>query len=159
MGHRVGRCSTGALLGLAIILFASACSKPVHATAKEADVKAEILVQAQIAAPFSAKVEGPWGAVISKITVAPGASTGGWHLHDGPVITAVTKGTATLYDGDDPTCTPHLLSAGQALAEPARHIHILRNETRVPLQLYVTFILPGGSKPGTLVPPPGNCAF
>ena len=160
VGHGMGRRCTGAVLGLAITLVAAGgCSKRVHATAKDAAVKADILVQAQLAAPFSEKTEGPSDALMAKITVAPGASTGGWHMHDGPVITAVAKGTATLYDSDDPTCTPHVMTAGQAQVEPARHIHIVRNESKGPLELYVTFLLPRGSKPGTLVLPPGNCAF
>jgi hypothetical protein len=38
-------------------------------------------------------------------TVLPGGNSG-WHTHAGPSIVAVKSGTATVYDGDDPSCTP-----------------------------------------------------
>jgi len=39
--------------------------------------------------------------------VEPGG-TSGWHTHPGPRVVVVKSGTATLYDGDDPTCTPQM---------------------------------------------------
>ncbi len=41
----------------------------------------------------------------------PGGTTG-WHTHPGPSLIIVTAGTITAYDGDDPTCTPHVYSQG-----------------------------------------------
>ena len=38
-------------------------------------------------------------------------STTGWHSHPGPVFITVTQGTLTYYERDDPTCTPHVVSA------------------------------------------------
>ena len=35
----------------------------------------------------------------------------GWHTHPGPSLVIVTQGTVTAYEGDDPTCTPHVYSA------------------------------------------------
>ena len=37
-------------------------------------------------------------------TVQPGGQSG-WHYHPGPSLITVVQGTATFYDGDDPTCT------------------------------------------------------
>ena len=44
-------------------------------------------------------------------TVIPGG-TFGWHSHAGPSLVIVVSGTATEYEGNDPTCTPHLHPAG-----------------------------------------------
>ena len=40
----------------------------------------------------------------------PGGSTG-WHTHPGPSLIIVTKGVLTEYEGDDPTCAPHVYDA------------------------------------------------
>jgi len=42
-------------------------------------------------------------------TVVPGGQSG-WHYHPGPSLITVVQGTATFYDGDDPTCTPRVYS-------------------------------------------------
>src|SRR5215212_7302158 len=39
------------------------------------------------------------------------AGSSGWHTHPGPSLITVTAGTVTVYDGDDPSCTPHVYSA------------------------------------------------
>jgi hypothetical protein len=44
------------------------------------------------------------------------ASTG-WHHHPGPVFISVTQGTLTFYEVDDPSCTPHVYSAGQGFVD------------------------------------------
>ena len=48
----------------------------------------------------------------------PGGTTG-WHTHPGPSIIMVTAGQLTAYDGDDPTCTPHVFSLGASFIDPA----------------------------------------
>ena len=44
-------------------------------------------------------------------TWQPGGNTG-WHTHPGPSFVIVTQGSVTVYDGDDPACTPHVYTAG-----------------------------------------------
>src|SRR5215470_16831587 len=46
----------------------------------------------------------------------PLASTG-WHKHPGPVYITVTSGQLTFYEGDDPTCSPHVYSKGQGFVD------------------------------------------
>src|SRR5260370_27834175 len=41
------------------------------------------------------------------VTFQPGGFSG-WHTHPGPVFFTVHTGTLTVYEGDDPTCTPHV---------------------------------------------------
>ena len=36
-----------------------------------------------------------------------------------------------LYDGDDPTCTPHHVSAGEIFTEEPDHVHSVRKERMV----------------------------
>ncbi len=43
----------------------------------------------------------------------------GWHTHPGPSLVIVTQGTVTEYDGDDPTCAPHVYSANGTNASSA----------------------------------------
>ena len=58
----------------------------------------------------------------------PGGTTG-WHTHPGPSIIMVTAGQLTAYDGDDPTCTPHVFSVGASFIDPGEgHTHVIRNE-------------------------------
>lgn len=76
------------------------------------------------------KTKGPSDLYIQKNTWAPGG-TSGWHTHPGPSLVTVTGGTVTVYEGDDPSCTPHVYSAGMTFVDPvqAGHAHLVRNET------------------------------
>jgi len=66
--------------------------------------------------------------------IAPGGNTG-WHSHPGPSLVTVKAGTITQYEGDDPSCTPEVFTAGQSFVDPGGdHVHILRNEGTVPAE-------------------------
>jgi hypothetical protein len=98
-----------------------------------------------------------------EFTVQPGGH-GGWHTHPGPAVFTVSLGTLTMYDGDDPSCTPHAFPAGTGSieADTAAHSHILRNETDSEARTIVTFLVPAGTGLGGLrtdLPAPGNCPF
>src|SRR5687768_6195285 len=92
-------------------------------------------------------------------TVQPGGHSG-WHTHPGPAIFTVSLGTLTMYDGDDPSCTPQLFPAGTGSieAETSAHMHILRNETSSVAQTVVTFLVPVGAPIRTDLSDPGNCS-
>ena len=62
------------------------------------------------------RTEGLSDVHVTTNVVLPGG-TSGWHTHPGPSIVVVKSGTATLYDGDDPTCTPHVVEAGGAFVD------------------------------------------
>ena len=95
------------------------------------------------------------------VTFQPGGFSG-WHTHPGPVIFTVRTGTLTVYEGGDPTCTPHVFTAGTGTVEAAtsNHIHMVRNETSSVAEALVTYMVPVGANPlRTDLPNPGNCPF
>ncbi len=93
-------------------------------------------------------------------TMAPGGTIG-WHSHPDVVFVTVTEGEMTLYDADDPTCTPYLVHAGEAFVEPAGLVHIARNESTTDrVSWYATHIgVPTGAATSIDQPDPGNCPF
>jgi hypothetical protein len=90
----------------------------------------------------------------------PVASTG-WHSHPGHSLIIVTAGTLTAYEGDDPTCTPHVYTVGMAFVDPGGgHVHIIRNEGSVVAQNIAVQLIPAGQPRRIDVSPaPGNCPF
>ena len=93
-------------------------------------------------------------------TVQPGGHSG-WHTHPGPAFFTVRTGTLTMYEGDDPSCSPQLFPAGTGSieAETSGHIHLLRNETTSVAETIVTFLVPVGAPIRTDLPDPGTCPF
>ena len=64
---------------------------------------------------------------VNRLTFQPGEYTG-WHMHPGPALVMVMSGTVTEYDGDDPSCTPHVYPAGTTFVEPGNNVHLVKNE-------------------------------
>jgi quercetin dioxygenase-like cupin family protein len=102
----------------------------------------------------------PTDTVVLTTTIGPGGSTG-WHSHPGPAFIVVTQGTLTLYDGNDPACTPHVYGPGTGFLDPGLgHVHIARNEGTTPVTVVQTYLnVPPGSSPRIDAPAPGNCPF
>jgi quercetin dioxygenase-like cupin family protein len=90
--------------------------------------------------------------------VNPGGYSG-WHSHPGPTLVSVKSGTATVYHGDDPDCTPHVIPAQRGFVEPAGLVHIVRNEGAVDLELHAFQVIPQGAARRIDQPDPGNCSF
>lgn len=104
------------------------------------------------------KVTGFSDIAVNSNTAAPGA-TSGWHSHPGLSIVSVTQGALWVYDAEDPTCTPTIVTAGNGFVEPGDHVHIARNEGTVEARWVTTAIRPAGV-PGRIdQPAPGNCPF
>ena len=89
----------------------------------------------------------------------PGGTTG-WHTHLSHTLIIVTAGAVTQYQGDDPTCTPTVYTAGMSFVdEGGVHVHIVRNEGNVDAQVIAVRLIPAG-QPGRIdAPDPGNCHF
>lgn len=89
----------------------------------------------------------------------PGGSTG-WHTHPSHTLVFVTAGAVTHYDADDPSCTPHVYTAGMTFVDRGgRHVHIVRNEGAVVAQVIAVRLIPAG-QPGRIdAADPGNCHF
>jgi hypothetical protein len=89
----------------------------------------------------------------------PGGSTG-WHTHLSHTLIIVTAGAVTQYEGDDPSCTPHVYTAGMTFVDRGgSHVHIVRNEGTVEAQVIAVRLIPAG-QPGRIdASAPGNCPF
>jgi quercetin dioxygenase-like cupin family protein len=94
--------------------------------------------------------------VVQDVALAPGGYSG-WHTHPGPALVTIKRGTATLYQADDPECTPQVFSAGDAFTESMGHVHAVRNEGTEDLELLVTYITPVGAAQRIDAPHPDNC--
>src|SRR5262245_21106797 len=96
--------------------------------------------------------------VVSNVIV-PGGHTG-WHTHPGPSLITVKSGTITAYEGDDPTCTPHVYTAGQGFVDPGGgNVHMLRNEGTIDAETVAFQVLPAGAERRADAPSPGTCPF
>src|SRR5215468_8845566 len=114
----------------------------------------------ETSAGFKLFSKHPTDTVVTTTTIAPGGSTG-WHSHPGPAFIVVTQGTLTVYDGNDPACTPHQYGQGSGFVDPGfGHVHIARNEGAVPVTVVQTYLdVPPGGSPRIDAPAPGNCPF
>jgi hypothetical protein len=107
---------------------------------------------------FEAKAKSPIDVVVRRHDYTVGSSTG-WHTHPGPVFITVTQGQLTYYEYDDPTCTPHTVTAGHGFVDSGKG-HIVRNESGAPAQDVSVIIAPvGGAFRGELPAPNPNCGF
>jgi len=116
-------------------------------------------------------VPGDWHAMIQTKGLSdlyvqsnvftPGGSSG-WHTHPGPSLITVTTGTVTVYDGDDPSCTPHIYSASGTngfVDVGGGAVHMIRNEGNEEARTVVVQFIPTGDPRRIDAPAPGNCSF
>ena len=107
---------------------------------------------------FKAKAKSPIDIVVRKHDYAVGGYTG-WHSHPGPVFITVAQGELTYYEYDDPSCTPHVVTAGHGFVDNGRG-HMVRNESGQPAQDVSVIIAPvGGAFRGELDAPNPYCGF
>jgi quercetin dioxygenase-like cupin family protein len=105
------------------------------------------------------RTEGLSDVHVTTNVVVPGG-TSGWHTHPGPSIVVVKSGTATVYDGDDPTCTPQVYEAGSAFIDiGGGDVHLVRNENTVNLETMAFQIVPAAATRRIDAPSPGFCGF
>jgi hypothetical protein len=123
-----------------------------RATYEPFKVKTDSLVNVEV------KAKSHFDMVVRTHDYAVGGSTG-WHTHPGPVFINVVQGEVTFYEADDPTCTPHVVSAGQGYVDTGSG-HLGRNETGQPAK-DVTVILAPLNLPfrGELPAPNPHCGF
>jgi quercetin dioxygenase-like cupin family protein len=103
-------------------------------------------------------VDGMSDVFVRNNSAIPGGQTG-WHSHPGLSIVSVTQGAVSNYDGDDPSCTPTIITAGHGFVEPGDHVHLLRNEGAVEALWTTTAILPVNAAGRIDQPDPGHCPF
>lgn len=90
------------------------------------------------------KTRGLSDAYVQRNVVAPGGFSG-WHSHPGPVFVLITAGTATVYDGADPTGEPAIYPAGTGFVEEVGDVHDLRNEGDTDVELIAVVLVPMGA--------------
>jgi len=87
----------------------------------------------------------------------------GWHTHPGPSFVIVTQGTVTVYEGDDPSCTPHVYTAGTPnnsfLDIGGGDVHVIRDESGAVAKTTVVQLIPAGATRRLDAENPGNCPF
>jgi quercetin dioxygenase-like cupin family protein len=107
---------------------------------------------------FRAKIDVDDADVYVVDTTVPPGGNSGWHTHAGPSIVAVKSGTATVYDGDDPSCTPVTYPAGTGFVDAGGgHVHRVRNAGKVQLELIAFQTIPAGAARRIEAPDPGFC--
>jgi len=100
----------------------------------------------------------PSDVYVAKNTVAPGADSG-WHSHPGPSLVIVKTGTATVYEGDDTSCTAVTYAAGSGFVDAGgKQLHLVRNESTTDTLVTVAFqIIPHGLARRIDAPKPSQC--
>jgi hypothetical protein len=111
-----------------------------------------------LAGKFKASSKTPVDLVVRRHEYLPGASTG-WHQHPYPVFVTVVSGELTFYERDDPTCSPHVLHAGEGYVDDGQG-HIGRNESGAPAVDVSVILAPVGAPFRTeLTAPSPYCGF
>jgi hypothetical protein len=118
----------------------------------------DVKTDAQSPIDFKAKTKSTTDMVVQRHDFAPGA-TSGWHQHPGPIFITVTQGQLTFYERDDPTCSPHVVSAGEGYVDTGNG-HIVFNTTSATASDVAVAIAPVGAPFRTELPAPGPyCNF
>jgi hypothetical protein len=107
---------------------------------------------------YAAQAQPAIDMIVQTHNYLPNSSTG-WHTHPGPVYITVTQGALAFYEVDDPTCSPHVVTAGQGYLDTG-HGHIGLNQTGNPAQDVTVAIAPVGGAFRSELPAPGPyCSF
>ena len=108
------------------------------------------------------ETQGASDLYVQQNTWQPGGSTG-WHTHPGPSFVIVTQGSVTVYEGSDPTCTPHVYTADTSdnsfVDIGGGDVHLIRNETGAVAQTMAVQLIPAGGTRRQDAADPGNCSF
>jgi len=158
-----------ALVGVAALIILPARATPqagvssvtiAHGTFDEIDVFAKTDLDPGNPKDFWKAMISTKGAshlYVIQNTVVPGG-TFGWHSHTGPSLVIVTAGTATEYEGNDPTSTPHFHTAGTTFVDPGEDAgHLVRNDSNVNLVVIVVRFVPEGAVQRLDRDNPGYC--
>ena len=103
------------------------------------------------------KVKGDTDVYVTRYTFVPGGHTG-WHTHPGPSLVTVISGELTVYEGDDPTCTPTIYGAGETFTDVGcGDVHLVRNEGTETAMDVAVQIVPAGAPRRIEADQPANC--
>ena len=103
------------------------------------------------------KVKGDSDVYVTRHTFQPGNHTG-WHTHPGPSLITVIAGALTVYEADDPTCTPHVYQTGESFTDiGCGDVHLVRNEGTETAMDVAVQIVPAGADRRIDADQPPNC--
>lgn len=108
------------------------------------------------------KTQGQTDMYVQSNTWQPGGTTG-WHTHPGPSLVVITSGSVTIYDGDDPSCSPQVYSAlpgypHNFVDAGGGHVHLVRNEdASIVATGYAVQMVPQGATRRIDAPAPTSC--
>lgn len=138
-----------------IALVSSLCAAALFAVSVAVNGYAQQPIQTTILADgnidHSVLFDGPAFIRMATQIYQPGAN-GPWHHHPGRAYVVVKQGTLTEEDGCGGT---EEFSAGQSFEESHGRIHRVRNLGSVPVEIFVTIVVPAGS-PTTIPTPTGG---
>ena len=102
-------------------------------------------------------VKGDSDVYVVRNTWPVGAHSG-WHTHPGPSLITILSGELTVYDADDPACTPMVYHAGESFTDVGcGDVHLIRNEGTVCAVNMVVQIVPAGQPRRIDADQPLNC--
>jgi quercetin dioxygenase-like cupin family protein len=102
-------------------------------------------------------VKGNSDVYVTRHTFPVGGHTG-WHTHPGPSLITVISGELTVYEADNPTCTPTVYHAGESFTDiGCGDVHLVRNEGTVCAQDVAVQIIPAGQPRRIDAAQPANC--
>jgi quercetin dioxygenase-like cupin family protein len=145
------------LLGSALVA-ALAVAAPSFGSATLGDAPPVVATPIAVGTMQATTIHATTGAMeLVSIRVPPGGSFG-WHKHGSPVAVVVTSGTLTVFDPAVASCKPFKVSRGQSFVEPANHVHLARNDGKVPAKLYAMYLgVPKGANANDGVTAPSGC--
>ncbi len=103
------------------------------------------------------KIKGDSDLYVVQNTWPVGAHSG-WHTHPGPSMITILSGELTIYDADDPTCTPTVYHAGESFTDVGcGDVHLIRNEGTECAVNIVVQIVPAGQPRRIDADQPADC--
>jgi quercetin dioxygenase-like cupin family protein len=103
------------------------------------------------------RVRGDSDVYVTRHTFPVGAHTG-WHTHPGPSLITVVAGELTVYEANNPSCTPVVYHTGESFTDiGCGDVHLVRNEGTVCAQDVAVQIIPAGQPRRIDADQPANC--
>jgi quercetin dioxygenase-like cupin family protein len=103
------------------------------------------------------KIRGDSDVYVTRHTFEPGQHTG-WHTHPGPSLITVVAGELTVYEADNPNCTPVIYHTGESFTDiGCGDVHLVRNEGNVPAMDVAVQIVPAGQPRRIDADQPASC--
>lgn len=128
-------------------------SSIAFATPPSGNITRTELAKGRTSGSVSINTSAPSDFYVQNVIVDAGGSSG-WHHHPGPEFSIIKSGSGTLYRD---SCDPVVVNAGQAIFIPGGMNHLLRNDGTVPLEVYVTYVVPADTGVRNDEPRPQDC--